>query len=407
MIQDHTLRHYNRRIIFIFGILLVLLNHTVAIPTPLHIEEDNGHIVRVTTEKINREQRWPIKCSAHYEEDDDTNLIQSNSNNIVESDNAAAFCRPHKGGMCDRIVTDNFLNEKEISTLLSMADRGMNTYTKSTMKKKSNDKSALLPPAGPTIMDVNSGYVLPSGSHRPTSIYSNGQIYTQEEYDLYRRVTTKIKKFIETKFHLSKLYFTAPTFITREIGDSNWKAKTMHDEYWHVHSDKNNTKHYDYSGLIYLSEQDKDFTGGSLEFYKYDHLDCMPFIDKEHPGPCKIIGDPSLVVAPVPGRLIVFGSGRENPHRVNVVKSGTRYVLSFWFTCDESREFSNFLDGEMHKQFNGNGNKNRRRRKKKRKHRKGVENKKMLKSKKFDKEKKMKMKRVDGKEEVNVEQSDL
>ena len=54
-------------------------------------------------------------------------------------------------------------------------------------------------------------------------------------------------------------------------------------------------------------------------------------------------------------------------------------------SCDESREFSNFLDGEMHKQFNGNGNKNRRRRKKKRKHRKGVENKKMLKSKKFTK----------------------
>ena len=76
-----------------------------------------------------------------------------------------------------------------------------------------------------------------------------------------------------------------------------------------------------------------------------------------------------MVVAPVPGRLIVFGSGRENPHRVNIVNSGTRYVLSFWFTCDESRVFEHFLDGKMHQQY-----KARRKRKHKRKHRKKKEN---------------------------------
>ena len=26
----------------------------------------------------------------------------------------------------------------------------------------------------------------------------------------------------------------------------------MHDEYWHAHVDKNNTGHYDYSGLLYV-----------------------------------------------------------------------------------------------------------------------------------------------------------
>ena len=58
---------------------------------------------------------------------------------------------------------------------------------------------------------------------------------------------------------ITKLFFTAPTFITREIGDKSWKPSTMHDEYWHPHVDKNNTEHYDYSGLIYLSTHGEDF----------------------------------------------------------------------------------------------------------------------------------------------------
>ena len=317
--------------------------------------EDSSGIINVSTEKFDKEQTWPIPCSSHYEEDDEANLLSSGSSG--KSD----FCRPRKGGMCDRVVKDNFLTSEEISTLVSMADRGMNGYLSQTKNKRN-----MKPPSGPTIMDVNSGYVLPSGSSQPRSIYSKGQIYTKDEYEMYRRVTTNIKKFIESKFGLSKLYFTAPTFITREIGDSNWHAKTLHDEYWHVHSDKNNTKHYDYSGLIYLSEQGKDFTGGSLEFYDYSNLDCSAFVDDKNPGPCKVQGSPTMVVAPVPGRLIVFGSGRENPHRVNIVNSGTRYVLSFWFTCDESRVFEHFLDGKMHQQY-------KRKRKHKRKHRKKKE----------------------------------
>lgn len=36
----------------------------------------------------------------------------------------------------------------------------------------------------------------------------------------------------------------------------------IHDEYWHTHADMNNTAHYQYSGLLYLSTYLRDFTGG-------------------------------------------------------------------------------------------------------------------------------------------------
>ena len=36
----------------------------------------------------------------------------------------------------------------------------------------------------------------------------------------------------------------------------------VHDEYWHLHVDMNNTAHYHYSGLLYLSTYQTDFTGG-------------------------------------------------------------------------------------------------------------------------------------------------
>jgi hypothetical protein len=320
-----------------------------AFAVPVHINttnESNG-IIYVSTSKREKEQIWPIKCSTHYEENSKVKLNEPRRNNGPDG-KTPTTCVPLRDGMCDRIIKDDFLTKDEIAILIAIADRGMNSYLSSKLEQKRRNE---IPPSGPTIMDINSGYVLPSGSSRPKSIYNNGQMYSKSDYDLYRHVITKLKSYIESKFGLSHLYFTAPTFITREVGDVNWEAKTMHDEYWHVHSDKNNTKHYDYSGLIYLSEQGKDFTGGSLEFYEYDHLNCEAFVSKDNPGPCKVTGNPTMVVAPVPGRLIVFGSGRENPHRVTLVKSGVRYVLSFWFTCNQALEFANFLDGKMHNQY--------------------------------------------------------
>jgi hypothetical protein len=68
--------------------------------------------------------------------------------------------------------------------------------------------------------------------------------------------------------------------------------------------DKNNTAHYDYSGLLYLSEYGKDFEGGLFEFFEVD-------------------GRSDTIIEPTPGRLFIFTSGRENPHRVSdIVRFG-------------------------------------------------------------------------------------
>lgn len=58
-----------------------------------------------------------------------------------------------------------------------------------------------------------------------------------------------------------------------------------------------------------------------------------------------------LVVEPRAGRVVIFTSGAENPHFVEKVTSGCRFVLAFWFTCDEKKEFEIFLDGKAHQIF--------------------------------------------------------
>ena len=51
------------------------------------------------------------------------------------------------------------------------------------------------------------------------------------------------------------------------------------------------------------------------------------------------------------GRTLIFTSDAENPHYVERLLSGERYVLAFWFTCDARKEFEIFLDGEAHSTF--------------------------------------------------------
>jgi hypothetical protein len=57
------------------------------------------------------------------------------------------------------------------------------------------------------------------------------------------------------------------------------------------------------------------------------------------------------IIEPKAGRVVMFSSGQENPHRVERLLSGQRFVLAFWFTCDPNREFEIFLDGHAHTKF--------------------------------------------------------
>ena len=306
----------------------VTTGNTLSSPPPITVTADR---MVAASSSSSSSQRWSIPCSNQYRET-----------------TPHPGCTPIEGGPCDRRIVDDFLTTTEVEHLLRMAQTGMAT---------SPTKSIV----GPTIMDVNSGWVLAPGTDYPTSIYSStttGQqqknLYTQAEYALYKDVTERLKTMVETTFEVTTaLYFTAPTFITREVGNPHWQPTTMHDEYWHPHVDKNNTDHYDYSGLIYLSTYGVDFHGGGqLQFYNATtSLDCAAFVDLHNPGPCVVIGPPELIVEPRKGRVIVFGSGRENPHRVTRFESGTRFVLSFWFSCDARTKFPNFLDGKVHQTF--------------------------------------------------------
>lgn len=42
----------------------------------------------------------------------------------------------------------------------------------------------------------------------------------------------RIRQALMEEFKLETLYFTAPTFITRAIGNESWVPAEIHDEYW-------------------------------------------------------------------------------------------------------------------------------------------------------------------------------
>lgn len=123
--------------------------------------------------------------------------------------------------------------------------------------------------------------------------------FSQEEYQVYSKLFDKIKAKIIELNGLEKLWFTAPTFVARLVGNPDWTPAEFHDEYWHPHVDKDNTDHYDYSGLVYLSTYGEDFTGG--EFLFMDKGEDDNYVN--------------TTVLPRKGRFITFSSGKENLHR--------------------------------------------------------------------------------------------
>ncbi len=137
------------------------------------------------------------------------------------------------------------------------------------------------------------------------------------------------RRQVEAAFpRASALYFTAPTFLTRLSGENaTWEASEPHDEYYQWHVDRDNTPHYEFSGLLYLSDYDEDFEGGLFTY------------------------DDGSAVEPRRGRLNMFASGAENKHRVTQVTAGQRLTLSFWFACDPAYEFRDFLDGQAHARY--------------------------------------------------------
>ncbi len=142
-------------------------------------------------------------------------------------------------------------------------------------------------------------------------------------------------------------------------------------------ADKNNTQHYDYSGLVYLSTAgdddqvaagDADFSGGVFDFnddagcrqLAPTHAEYVPeaevaFVEQDSADVGGLQGShPSVAnmtfVLPKAGRVVLFSAGQENLHRVARVRAGSRLTLSLWFTLNPKYEFEYFLDGQPHEQ---------------------------------------------------------
>jgi len=263
--------------------------------------------------------------------------------------------REKNGDFCGYRVVDGLFSSEDISLLHAIVNKGL------SRRKQLG---------GPTILDINTGYIRDiaglenlfttntnnNKGDETSSIMSD--VFTPEDFSHYGRIIRVLKSVVAKTFHIraeQDLFFTAPTFITRIDESLPWKVQGIHDEYWHTHVDMNNTAHYHYSGLLYLSTYNKDFTGGRFKLYsanKNNNLQDRPGSkrSKKHQS-MEEEKDLKLVLEPAAGRVVMFTSGPEHPHRVERVTSGQRIVLSFWFSCDSKREFEIFLDGKAHTAF--------------------------------------------------------
>ncbi|KAK3712194.1 hypothetical protein QZH41_006453 [Actinostola sp. cb2023] len=217
------------------------------------------------------------------------------------SDYGAEFkdCSPKK---CGRVVMDDVVTLEEAVHLVKLAKKGMK-YGKSS--------------GGPTILDLHTGAL--TYEDKFVNIYKIAEklgkdgLFKKEDFEIYRRVKNKVQDAISKEFNVekSKLFLTKPTFFSRIKAKS---AKTIHDEYWHKHVDKETYGSFYYTSLVYLTDFAKNFTGGRFIF-----------VDKNS----------NHTIEPRTGRLSFFTSGSENVHYVEKVTKGTRFAITISFTCDK------------------------------------------------------------------------
>ncbi|KAJ3107062.1 2-oxoglutarate and iron-dependent oxygenase domain-containing protein 3 [Phlyctochytrium planicorne] len=202
-------------------------------------------------------------------------------------------CSPSK---CGRFITDDFADSVTIETLIKISDKAM-SFGKAT--------------GGPSIFDLASGAV--TYEKRFLSVYKklDEPLLSKEEWDVvfktYSRIEDKVRKVfgIENTLHLS---LGTPSFFSK-IDESD--PITAHDEYDHAHVDRDQYGTFCYTGLLYLSTAEKDFSGGNFVWLKRTETGVSTMENE-------------LTLQPRVGRLSLFSSGSENPHRVTRVTAGIR-----------------------------------------------------------------------------------
>lgn len=211
-------------------------------------------------------------------------------------------CMPNK---CGRFVSDSIVVDKEVKILLDLAKTGLSFGGGS---------------GGASILDLHSGALSQDESF--VNIYKLPEakgFLNEEALAAYRHVRRKIAQSICDKFAIdpNSLHLTHPTFFSRI---DNGTAKTIHDEYWHPHVDKETYSSFHYTSLLYLSDYQRDFHGGRFIFVDENKAENKTLYSS---------------IEPKRGRVSVFTSGAENLHHIEKVTEGTRYAITISFTCNK------------------------------------------------------------------------
>uniref|UniRef100_A0A8C6TUU0 procollagen-proline 3-dioxygenase n=1 Tax=Neogobius melanostomus TaxID=47308 RepID=A0A8C6TUU0_9GOBI len=161
---------------------------------------------------------------------------------------------------------------------------------------------------------------------------------------LFYDLSEKVRKAVETYFQLkTPLYFSYSHLVCRSAIDEKQEDRSDLSHPVHVDncllvSEVNECikeppayTHRDYSAILYLND---DFEGGDFIFTELD---------------AKTV---TAEVRPQCGRVVGFGSGKENPHGVRAVTKGQRCAVALWFTLDSAHEEKERIQaGDMLKMF--------------------------------------------------------
>ena len=225
-----------------------------------------------------------------------------------------AGCTP-PADRCGKLIHDDFATADEVEGLRAIAARGMRLGGGA---------------GGPTILDVHGGAL--SYKDKFIDVWTafnatDTPPYRRSEVAIYATLVERVRRLTEATYGVEGLHLTSPTFFSRMSADK--PPITQHDEYWHVHVDARQYGSFVYTAVLYLADAGKDFEGGTFEFMGSD--------DDPPRGPA------AAAVPPTKGRLVLFTSGDEHPHRVTAVTKGTRVALTIAFTCDRQAAIDDFL----------------------------------------------------------------
>lgn len=130
-------------------------------------------------------------------------------NDYSEEFNAPQGCLAKK---CGWRVADNLFQHEDIMHLIEIVNKGMSQH--------SSD-------GGPTILDINTGYIRDTNGIE--NLFTKDEnVYSDDDFSHYGDIIKRLKTAVMETFNITQLYFTAPTFITRLDGRSDWEPAGIH-----------------------------------------------------------------------------------------------------------------------------------------------------------------------------------